>query len=98
MIQLKQGRYKAEQDDGIFDRYRVIVDFKETEKSYIFNLIELEGRYCLGQIEMFFKNSDKVVIRKNNKGGHSMRIWSDEDFTLYPLQAGVPFYFKRIDV
>ena len=94
MIQLKLGRYNAEQDNGVCDRYKIIVEFKETEKSYVFKLVELEGKYCPGQIEMFFKNSNKVIIRKN-KGGHSMRIWSDEDFTLYPFQSGVPFYFKK---
>ena len=94
MIKLKPGRYKAEQDNGIFDSYRILIDFKETEKSYIFKLVELEGRYCPGQIEMFFKNSDKVGVSKK-KGGHGMMIWGDDDFTLYPYQAGIPFYFKR---
>lgn len=94
MVQLKPGRYKAERDNGVFGKYRIIIDFKETEKSYIFKLVELKSVYCPAQIEMFFGKSDKVVIQKN-KGGHSMRIWGDDNFTFYPYQAGVPFYFKR---
>ncbi len=23
-----------------------------------------------------------------------MRIWGDDDFTIYPFQAGIPFYFR----
>lgn len=29
---------------------------------------------------------------------HAMRVWSDHDFTIYPFQAGVPFYFEKEDV
>lgn len=32
MIQLKQGRYKAGQDNGVLDHYKIIIDLKETEK------------------------------------------------------------------
>ena len=31
MIKLSPGRYKAEQDNGIFDRYRILIDFLAVE-------------------------------------------------------------------
>ncbi len=92
---LKPGVYQAIHDNGMFDSYKITIELKETEKSYIFNLIELKSRYCPAQIEELFRKSKHVVIRKN-KGGHAMRKWEDGTFTLYPYQAGVPFYFKRL--
>lgn len=44
---------------------------------------------------MLFKNSERAVISKG-KGGHAMRVWSDEDFTIYPYQAGIPYWFQRV--
>lgn len=92
---LKTGLYKAEHNDGIFDQYKIVMDVKETEKSYTFNLVEFDTRYSATQMEDLFRDSKKVIIRKN-RGGHAMRVWDDESFTFYPYQAGVPFYFKLI--
>lgn len=92
---LKAGLYKAEHNDGIFDQYKIVIDVKETEKSYTFNLVEFDTRYSATQMEDLFRDSKKVIIRKN-RGGHAMRVWDDESFTFYPYQAGVPFYFKLI--
>lgn len=93
---LKPGIYVAENDDSIYDQYKITMEVKETEKSYIFHLVEFKSRYSGVHIEMLFKNSKRVVIRKD-KGGHTMRVWSDRDFTLYPYQAGIPYWFKRIE-
>ena len=71
-------------------------EYEESEKSYIFHLVEFKSRYSGAHIEMLFKNSKRVVIRKD-KGGHGICIWSDSDFTLYPYQAGIPYWFKRIE-
>lgn len=90
---LKKGLYIAENDDSIWDAYTVKMNVKETEKSYIFDLVELNSRYSAAHIEMLFKESDRFVLRKN-KGGHAMRIWGDDNFTFYPYQAGIPYYFK----
>lgn len=92
---LKAGLYKAENNDGIFDQYKIVMDVKETEKSYTFNLIEFDTRYSATQMEDLFRNKKKVIIKKN-RGGHAMRVWDDESFTFYPYQAGVPFYFELI--
>lgn len=93
---LKPGIYLAENDESIWDSYKITMEVKETEKSYIFRLVEFKSRYSGTHIEMLFKNSKRVVIRKD-KGGHGICIWSDSDFTLYPYQAGIPYWFKRIE-
>lgn len=93
---LKPGIYLAENDESIWDSYKITMEVKETEKSYIFRLVEFKSRYSGAHIEMLFKNSKRVVIRKD-KGGHGICIWSDSDFTLYPYQAGIPYWFKRIE-
>lgn len=92
---LKAGLYKAENNDGIFDQYKIVMDVKETEKSYTFNLIEFDTRYSATQMEDLFRDKKKVIIKKN-RGGHAMRVWDDESFTFYPYQAGEPFYFELI--
>lgn len=92
---LKTGLYKAENNDGIFDQYKIVMEVKETEKSYTFNLIEFDTRFSATQMEDLFRDKKKVIIKKN-RGGHAMRVWDDESFTFYPYQAGVPFYFELI--
>lgn len=92
---LKQGMYKAENHERFLDSYVITMEVTETDKSFIFVLVDFDSRYGAQHIEALFRKSKRVVIRKN-KGGHAMRIWGDEDFTLYPFQAGIPFYFKHI--
>lgn len=47
---LLPGRYKAENNDNIFHEYSIVMDVKETEKSYIFQLVELKSRYSADHI------------------------------------------------
>lgn len=93
---LISGLYKAVNNDSIYDAYEITMEVKETEKAYIFQLVDFQSRYSGAHIEMLFKKSKRVVIRKD-KGGHAMRVWSDHDFTFYPYQAGVPYWFERIE-
>jgi len=90
------GIYKAENNDSIWDSYSVKMHVKETDKAYIFQLIDLDTLYSAAHIEMMFKRSKRFVLKKN-RGGHAMRIWSDGDFTIYPYQAGIPYYFKLVE-
>lgn len=92
---LKSGMYKAEHDEGMFDRFKIMMNVKETEKSYIFELVEFNSRYSATQIETLFEKTKRFVLHKKS-GGHAMRVWSDHDFTFYPYQAGVPFHFERV--
>lgn len=91
---LISGQYKAT-EDGMFG-YEIIISVKETEKSYILNLINNNSRYSPAHIDMLFAKSNRVKIDKE-KSQHAMRVWSDKDFTIYPFRAGIPFYFELID-
>lgn len=93
---LREGIYQAEHNESMTDKYLIKIKLKETEKSYIFELLEFDSRYPPAQMEMFFKNSNRVVLRKD-KGGHAMRVWGEDSFTFYPYQAGIPFVFNLID-
>ncbi len=93
---LKVGSYKAKHDDRVIDRYKILMNVKETEKSYIFELVEFNSRYSATQIETLFEKSKRFVLNKKS-GGHAMRVWSDHDFTFYPYQAGVPFHFEKVE-
>lgn len=91
---LQPGRYVSEQDGDIFHAYRYVMEVKETAKSYIFKLLQVENRYADDHIEVMFGGKTRIVIHKD-KHCHAMRVWSDHDFTIYPFQAGVPFYFEK---
>ena len=93
---LKEGLYVSENHENALEAYTIKMHVKETEKSYIFTLIDFESRYSGAHIEMLFKNSKRFVLRKN-RGGHALQIWGDGDFTFYPYQAGIPYYFKMIE-
>ena len=91
---LKAGLYKAEHTGDIFHAYRYVMEVKATEKSYIFRLMEKERRYAHDHLEVMFGSKSRIVISRNRPAG-AMRVWSDHDFTIYPFQAGIPFYFQR---
>lgn len=90
---LKPGIYVAKNDENIWDSYMIRMEVKETEKSYVFKLVDFQSRYSAAHIEMLFEKSNKFILRKN-KGGHAMRIWGDDNFTFYPYQAGIPYFFE----
>ncbi len=94
---LKSGRYKAENDGDVFHAFRYVMNVRVTEKSYIFTLLEKERRYAYEHLETMFGGKERIVIPRNKPSRHAMRVWSDHDFTIYPLQAGIPFYFQRED-
>lgn len=93
---LLPGQYIAEKTDNPLDNYCITMDVKETDKSYIFTLVDFQTRYGGAHIEMLFSKTKRVVIRKN-KGGHAMRVWNDKSFTFYPYQAGIPYLFEKTD-
>ncbi len=93
---LRQGIYKAEKEESPYDKYLIKISVKETDKSFVLELLELDSRYPPAQIEYLFKDKKRVVIRKD-KGGHPMQIWGKDSFTIYPFQSGVPFVFDLIE-
>lgn len=96
-MMLKPGCYKSEHDGNDFQAYRYVMEVKETAKSYIFKLLEVENRYADDHIEIMFGGKKRIVLPKDKPCRHAMRVWSDHDFTIYPFQAGVPFYFEKED-
>lgn len=94
---LQSGIYKASREGNIFQAYQYEMEVKETEKSFILKLVKAENRYADGQLDDMFGKSSKVVLRKDKPSRHSMQVWSDHDFTIYPYCVGVPFYFAKED-
>ncbi len=45
-----------------------------------------------------FNGKMRKIIRKDKPSGHAMRVWGDDNFTIYPFQVGIPFYFKLEEV
>ena len=90
---LKTGLYVSKNDEGIFDAYTIKMKVRETEKSYVFELVSFDSQYSGVHMETLFKKSKRVLLRKN-KGGHAIRVWGDDNFTFYPYQAGTPYFFK----
>lgn len=89
------GRFLSENSDDWLKAFHIVMDVKETDKSYIFELVEFESRYSAVHISHLFSKSKRVVLSKS-KGGHAIRKWCDGTFTFYPFQAGIPYYFKKI--
>ena len=96
---LKKGLYIAEEQDcpDPHYRYEIKINVSETEKAFVLTLLELNARYGATQIEDMFSRSKRVMIKKDGSK-HAIRVWGDEDFTLYPYRVGVPFYFKKSEV
>lgn len=91
---LQPGRYVSEQDGDIFHAYRYVVEVKETAKTYIFKLLQVENRYADDHIEVMFGGKTRIVIPKD-KPCHAMRVWSDHDFTIYPC-ISAPLWMRRV--
>ena len=92
---LNSGVYLAENHENYLNAYSIRIYVKETKNSYVFDLQLLDSRYSADHIRRMFKDSNKCVIRKQHSV-HTMRIWGSDDFTLYPYQAGIPYWFQRI--
>ena len=55
--ELLSGRYVAENREGTFSAYRIVMDVKETEKSYIMQLVAFKSRYSASHISHLFSKS-----------------------------------------
>lgn len=65
--------------------WRVITD---TKKTLVLERIR----------EPYFKYIDDKILRlkKDNKCRHTLRVWEDGTFTVYPYKAGTPYYFELL--
>lgn len=93
---LKEGLYISENHENALDAYTITMHVKGTEKAYTFTLIDFNSKYSGDRIKMLFKNSKRYVLKKST-GRHGMRVWGDDNFTLYPYQAGIPYFFKMVE-
>lgn len=91
---MKNGFYKYT-DDGIPGGGHVILKVTETERSYIFRLIENTCKYEPTRLLNLFKKSNKAIIKKKN-GGHPV-IGYSTGFVIYPYQHGIPYLFEYIE-
>ena len=92
---LQPGRYIAEEVGDIHHAYKYILLVKETEKSYVFKMAERHNRYACDHLDVMFKGKKQVVISKKGPPRHGIRVWSEDEFTLYPFRLGTPFYFQK---
>ena len=91
-----KGKYIYTQTDGHGNPIgHILINVSETEKKYSFELLEDTTRYDYDHFVLLFKGKYKVSINKQG-GKCAMRVWSDDDFTIYPYQSGIPFWFRKI--
>ena len=93
---LKNGNYKYVH--GGYGGGEITIAVKETQKSFIIQLLENTCHYSPAHIDMLFKDSNKVTINKE-KSKHAMRFGdiSKDWFVIYPFQAGIPFAFDLVE-
>lgn len=81
-------------DDGFYKQYDILIKVKETDKTYVLELIENNSKYSPAHIDMLFVNNNKAIIKKENSK-HAIRSFGDSDFVIYPFRLGVPFLFEK---
>ena len=91
---MKSGLYRWNWD-SYTNNGEYIIKVIETDKSYFFELVKNTMRFSPAHLDMLFKKSNKVKIAKNNSP-HSVKIWHDGDFTIYPYRAGIPYVFESV--
>lgn len=89
-----QGRYKYTQTgyNGIIGH--ILISVTETAKAYTFKLLENTTRLDYDHFILLFKDSDTIRINKE-RSPHAVKVWCDDDFTIYPYRAGIPFLFEK---
>ena len=81
-------------DDGFYKQYDILIKVKETDKTYVLELIENNSKYSPAHIDMLFANNNKATIKKRDFK-HVMVFLNDGDFRIYPFRLGVPFLFEK---
>ena len=76
------GRFLSENSDDWLNAFHIVIDVKETHKSYILQLVEFYSRFSATHISLLFSKSKRVVLSKS-KGGHAIRKWCNGTFTLF---------------
>ena len=87
------GKFEYWQDNN--PARHILIEAKETPSAYTFKLLENTTRLDYDHFILLFKGRDTVRIAKD-KSPHSIILWGDGDFTIYPRSAGIPFWFRRL--
>ena len=94
---LVSGKYRYTNESVGWDWHEILMNVKETKSSYIFTLLEMNGRYFPDYIEMLFSKSNRAVIRKQ-RSEHPVFVGDNNTwFVIYPYQAGIPFLFELVE-
>ncbi len=84
---LKIGMYTCVSDKG---------NGREVDEGE-WRLVKIRGGFSLTKItkrasaESEYDDGDVLVCKRGN--GHPVREWDDGSLTVYPYQAGIPYYF-----
>lgn len=97
---LKSGiyrhRHRKEYVEGTVDCGDILLEVHETKTAYVLTLLDQQMRYDAPQIDDLFRDSSRVVIKKDGaKHGMSFCSGQDDWFCLYPYRVGVPYAFTR---
>lgn len=85
------GIYQTKNDR---EGYDVKIRARETDKSYIFELLENNSRFSPPHIDMLFEKSNKITMKKKNSQ-HAILLF-DDGFTIYPYRDGIPYFFELV--
>ena len=88
------GRYLAENKDDFLKAYHIVVDVKETDKSYIMQLVEFNSRYSASHISLLFSKSKRVVLSKK-KGGSPSGAGAIIALRFTPFRLGPPITLRN---
>lgn len=89
---MKNGLY-IHTDNSFGNRGEYIIRLKETDKSYIFELVKNDMRFSPAHLDMMFSKSNKVRVNKD-KSPHAINIVGDDWFCIYPYRLGIPYVFE----
>ena len=88
-----KGLYRAVDEYEGFD---ITLNIKETEKSYVFQLIENKSRFSPARFDMMFKKSNKIYIQKMRSSHAIIEHDNGDCFVIYPYRHGIPYLFNKL--
>lgn len=86
------GLYKAVDE---YKEYDISLNVKETEKSYIIQLVENKSRFSPALFDMMFKSKNKICIQKMRNPHVIINDEQDDYFVIYPYRRGIPYLFNK---
>ena len=95
--ELKTGVYKCIfESEYSWKRGEIIILLRNLPQTLELKLLKNSVRYDAPQIDDMFRNKRIITLRKKYSP-HAFNVWGEDNFTLYPYRAGVPYYFKLVN-